>query len=249
MNKHYLFLCALFTYAFTFSQTECADADSNLIYAYSNVKSAYKANNISHLKHYAHKSLQSFEKAKINLTKCGCTKAFDLSYKAAELLAKVEPAKTYEDGRFFVKRAREIAKESITELNKCSISTDEPLNIETENTNDDLIDLQKEQAKLEQQKLELKKKEVAIKEKLANQKNKENYLIKVALIKKYKTALNSNIKSFNAILKIYGSDTKIPLDIEGDTNLTSKSIEGIKVYYLNSTKNMTALYLEKLNAL
>jgi hypothetical protein len=121
MKCFHLFL-GLIIGSLGYGQTACEDANSYLVSAYSHVKKAYEANNISHLKYYANRSLQSFKSSKKDLVNCGCTPAIDLSEKAIDLLAKVESAKTYEDGRFFVKRARGISKESMVEIDKCAIA-------------------------------------------------------------------------------------------------------------------------------
>ncbi len=229
----------------------CVDADSNLIYAYSNVKDSYESNNIQHLKYYADKSLISFEAAKVNLKKCGCDSASELAYNAKELMKKVEGASTFEDGRFFVKRAKEITQNAITELNKCTIpnnKTEKVANVEDKSHND-LKALQQEKEKLEQQQLALKLKEEEILKKLDDQKNKELVLQKEALIKEYKSALNTNITSCNNVLKIHGSSSVLALYDKNDVALLSESIETIKAHFLNITKEKSTEFTEKLNLL
>jgi hypothetical protein len=176
-------ICLLFLISIVYSESQaqnpaCTDADSNLIYAYSNIKSAYESNNIQHLKYYSDKSLKSFEDAKINLKKCGCDTAFELAYNAMELMVKVEAASTFEDGRFYVKRAKEITQKCITELNKCTIPTHtetEKMAIIEEKEGDNLKALQQEKTKLEEQRLALQFKEDDILKRLNAQKNKKRY--------------------------------------------------------------------------
>jgi hypothetical protein len=124
MKKNYLFFLFATICAFSYAQENCSEADSDLIYAYSHVKTAYNSNNIYHLKEYANKSLESFKRAKPKLKACGCEVAYNKVYDAIELLENVENAKTNDDGRFYVKRAREIAKESITEMDICTAAID-----------------------------------------------------------------------------------------------------------------------------
>lgn len=119
MKKNYLFFLFITISVFSHGQENCQEADSDLIYAYSHIKSAYNSNNIHHLKYYAKKSLESFKRARPKLKTCGCEIAYNKVYDAIELLENVESAKTNEDGRFYVKRTREIAKNSITEMDKC----------------------------------------------------------------------------------------------------------------------------------
>lgn len=124
MKKNYFFLVFITICAFSYGQENCSEADSDLIYAYSHVKSAYNSNNIYHLKEYADKSLKAFKRAKPKLKACGCEVAYNKVYDAIELLENVESAETNEDGRFYVKRTRDIAKECITEMDKCTASID-----------------------------------------------------------------------------------------------------------------------------
>lgn len=251
MKKFYLFLiiCSFF-FEFQAQNTACAAADSFLIYAYSNVKDAYESNNVQHLKYYADKSLKSFEEAKLNLKNCGCDTAFELAYNAKELMKKVEAESTFEDARFFVKRAKEITQNCITELNKCTIpnykETIEISKIE-ENSVDDLKALQKQKDQLEQQRLALKIKEDDLLKKLDTQKNKELQLQKETLIKDHKAILNLNISMCNKVLKTYGSLSEIDQYTENDASLLSENMETIKSYYLNITKSINNDYLEKLN--
>ncbi|MEN3324863.1 hypothetical protein VP395_14080 [Mariniflexile soesokkakense] len=251
MKKIYLFFLLFIVYSeFQGQNSACADADSNLIYAYSNVKDAYESNNIQHLKYYSDKSLKSFRDAKINLKKCGCNTAFELAYNAMELIEKVEKTTTYEDGRYFVKKAKEITQNSITELNKYTIpknTESEKVVTTTEKAGNDLEALQQEKDKLEQQRLALKIKEEEILKKLDAQKSKELQLQKEILIKDHKATLNLNITTCNKVLKTYGSTSELPVYDKNDTALLSENVAGIKSYYLNITKDINTAYLEKLN--
>jgi hypothetical protein len=251
MKKICLLLLISIIYSESQSQNSgCTEADSNLIYPYSNVKSAYESNNIQHLKYYSDKSLKSFEDAKINLKKCGCDTGFELAYNAMDLMAKVEATSTFEDGRFFVKKAKEITQKCITELNKCTIptiiETEKIVSIE-ENDGDDLKALQQEKAKLEQQRLALKLKEEDILKRLDAQKNKELELQKEVLIKDHKTTLNLNIATYNKVLKIFGSTSQLPSYNKNDDALLTENLEAIKSYYYNITRDINAMYMEKLN--
>lgn len=244
MKKHYVFIVFFLIFLKFQCQTNCSQADSDIIYAYSDVKTSYEANNISHLKEYAYKSLKAFERAKPKLKDCGCEASYNNAYDAAELLAKVEDAETFEDGRFFVKRARDLAKQSVIELDKCTAAEQ---NQQPEDTSNDLADLQDEQAKLKQQQMELKRKEQEIKLKMAEQKEKELMLQKEQLINQYNTAITSSVKNYNDNLKMCGCNNTIKKPTSDSNTLTSKSIEEIKGYYLNNLKEMTSTYLSYLN--
>lgn len=240
MKTCFSFLIFFIASSTIYSQTECEDANSDLIYAYSHVKSAYDSNNISHLKYYANRSLEAFERSKEKLTKCGCETAYNLAYDGAELLAKVENVKIYEDGRFYVKRARDIGKESVIALDKCTIPNNK-------NENEELTALQNEQQQLKQQQELLKAKEEQIKMKLAQQEEKELALKKELLITKYKSAISSKIKIYNQVLDICDCNHDTIKEINDSEDMEVKSTEEIKAYYLNHLKNLTSAYLVHLN--
>ena len=162
MKKYYLFLFFILMCLKFQGQTKCSEANSEIKYAYSNVKHSYEANNISHLKEYAFKSLEAFKRAEAKLKECGCEVSFNHAFDAMELLEKVDPAESYEDGRFFVKRARDLAKECIIELDKCTAENQE---------DNSLLLLQDAQKELEQQQLLLKQREKEIQLKMAEQKD------------------------------------------------------------------------------
>ncbi|WP_248723676.1 hypothetical protein [Seonamhaeicola sp. ML3] len=214
MKKNLFPLITLLSFLQIFSQDKCMDADSNLIYAYSNIKSAYEANNIDHLKFYSKKSLTSFKEAKDNLKICGCETAYNLAYDAIDLLNKVENQHTYEDGRFYVKRIKEIAQKGITALNEFTTKKDstvaEKLNIESNDKPNNILEKEK-------------------------------------LIKQYEETIALNIKTYNELLKLYGSDLKVKKDDTDKEILLSKSINEIKAYYMVNIKNITNSYLAKLN--
>src|SRR5690606_2110365 len=243
MVKHYIFICLSLTSQVFFGQNACDDANSDLIYAYSHVKSSYNANNISHLKYYANRSLESFERSKEKLKECGCETAFDLAFESAQLLSKVETAETYEDGRFFVKRARDIAQESVTALDKCTVATTNPANGDSQ-----LSSLQMEQEKLKQQQEELKRRAEEINVKLAEQNEMELKLKKEQMINSYKSAISSHVESYNNALKICDC-TNSSIKIEDNAvDVSQKSLEEIKTYYLNNLKGLTSNYLAQLNS-
>lgn len=225
------------------AQSDCDDANYYLVSAYSHVKTSYEANNISHLKYSANRSVEALKLSKKTLSKCGCEKALELTEKAIVLLSKVEAAPTYEDGRFFVKQGRDICKESVIEIDKCA--TSKPI-AETTNTQA-LSDLEKEQQQLIQQQEALKRKEAEIKMKLAEQKDKDVLLKKEQLILNYKLLISSNIKTYNETLKSCNCNHKSITDITNSENVSSKNIEDIKTHYLNNLKTLATNYLIELN--
>ena len=245
MKNHYIFLVLIVSFS-SYAQT-CDDANSYLVNAYSHVKDAYDSNNISHLKYYANRSVESFKLSKKTLNTCGCETALNLANKAIDLLTKVEDVETFEDGRFYVKRARDISKESVIEIDKCSmanyVAQDEGV---TENNK--LSELQKEQLKLKQQQEILKLKEAQIKTKRAQQKEKELTLKKKQLILSYESAISSNIKTYNDTLKICDCEHEALKNTNTSDDLLAQSIKDIKSHYSYIIKTLASNYLSQLNS-
>lgn len=244
MQKHYFFLLFLLASCSFYGQTACDDANSDLIYAYSHVKSSYESNNISHLKYYANRSKEAFERSQKKLKTCGCETAYDLAYEGVQLLSKVETAQTFEDGRFFVKRAKDIGQQSVTELDKCTVPTKD---MQVSNGNEQLSSLQMEQEKLRQQQEELKRRSEEIKIKMAEQNEMELKLKKETIINAYKSAISSNLESYNNTLKVCDCNTAVKME-DKNMDVSQKSLEEIKTYYLDSLKGLTSNYLSQLNA-
>lgn len=239
MKKNYLFFLFITVYMQSFAQLSCEDAHSDVIYAYSHVKSAYDSNNITHLKYYSKKSLDAFNRAKVKLNACNCEASYNNAYDASELLDKVSNSETFEDGRFYVKRARDIAKKVIDELELCT-----QLSVEDEA----LAELESEQFKLKQQQIELNLKEEEIKLKLAERDAKELRLKKEQLIKRNELALTANVKTFNDVLNACECGTEIS-EIKRDKEVfLSKNLDEIKANYLTIIKSITNNYLQKLSA-
>lgn len=245
MKKFAFFSLFLMVSFWSFSQTVCGDADSDLLYAYSHVKDSYESNNISHLKYYAKRSFDAFERSKSKLKACGCDAAFELAYKGAELLAKVDHAPTYEDGRFFVKRAKEIAQQSIVELDKFTVGS--PSNISVNDHN--LSTIQSEKEKLEKLQKELEAKEAKVKAQLAAQNEKEEQLKKAKLIEAYNDAIVNNLATYKKILEICDCDPATLKDIAPKENkdIESESLEEIRLHLIEAFKTLTSNYLSHLN--
>ncbi|WP_223551609.1 hypothetical protein [Aestuariivivens sp. NBU2969] len=244
MKTFYLFLLLLVCFI-GYAQPNCDEANAYLVNAYSHVKDAYDSNNISHLKYYADRSLKSFKLSKNTLGDCGCDKALTLANKSIDLLAKVDGVTTYEDGRFFVKQARELSKESVIEIDKCSVAEyTEP--IETQAEVSILSDLEKEQLKLKQQQEALKQKEEEIKAKLAEQQEQELSLKKKQLIQSYKNAIALNVKTYNSTLDICNCKHEVLTVNSSTETLETESLEAIKNHFNHAIKTLASNYMAQL---
>ncbi|WP_372753217.1 hypothetical protein [Mariniflexile sp.] len=243
MKQFYLLVILITSFAVN-GQSSCDNANYYLVSAYSHVKTSYEANNISHLKYSANRSVEALKLSKKTLPTCSCEKALELADKAIFLLSKVENAETYEDGRFYVKQGRDMCQESVIEIDKCATSkkTTETVNEQS------LNDLEKEQLKLKQQQEALKLKEAEIKAKLAEQKEREIHLKKEQLILNYKTLLSSNIKTYNETLKACNCNHKtISNSDDASSDISNNNLEEIKVFYIEKLKTIAENYLAELN--
>ncbi|GAA3583632.1 hypothetical protein [Snuella lapsa] len=248
MKKHYLFFVIVIIYSKFQAQEQFNDVDSDLVYAYSHVKSAYKSNNITHLKYYANRSLEAFKRAKPKLKACNCETAYDNAYDGIELLAHVDNAETFEDGRFYVKRARDLAKQSIIELDKCTVGNTAKKTEEAapETLNNDIATLQHEQNKLKEMQEELRLKGQQIKAKIEEQKQKELDLKKEQLINSYNEVIATNIKTYNELLETCNCKYEVFKPIDKTETIKTKSVEEIKTYFVNGLKDLTSNYLSQL---
>jgi len=241
MKYYYTFLFLIASFLSN-AQTPCDDANYYLVSAYSHVKSSYDANNISHLKYFANRSVESLKLSKKTLSTCGCETALELADKAIELLTKVDAAETYEDGRFFVKQGRELSKQSVIEIDKCAA----PTKTVTISNTQTLSDLEKEQLKLQQQQDALKLKEAELKTKMAEQKEKTLVLEKEQLIVSYKNAIATNIKTYNETLNVCNCNHKVIEYTENQETVASKTMDDLKKYYLLNLEMLAAKYTQAL---
>lgn len=252
MKPFYLLYLLSFTYSLSINgQTNCDDANYYLVSAYSHVKDAYDSRNISHLKYYANRSIEAIRLSKKALIKCDCDTALKLANDAAELLIKVEDTETWEDGRFYVNRARNISKQSVIEIDKCSVNTNNDSSktftdsVNTSNNNE-LDNLKNEQLKLKQQQDDLKQKEEEIKRKLALQKEKQLQLEKETLVLSFKSAITKQIKTYNETLNASGCKYKSITPIRSFED--KPDIKDLKKHYLNYLKALALNYTNQLNA-
>ncbi|MDN3666464.1 hypothetical protein ACFFU1_13170 [Algibacter miyuki] len=246
--KTYVLLTALFTTLISNSQAACDDANAYLVNAYSHIKDSYDSNNISHLKYYANRSLESIELAKENLEGCDCQTAVDLAGETVDLLLKVENQPTFEDGRFYVKRARELSQKSVIASDKCTAGITNNGNNDVLDDDNTLAELQNEQLKLKQQQEALKLKEAELKMKLSAQKDKALRLEKKQLISGYNLTITENIKTFNKTLMHCGNANTVLKSPAIEVGLADNDMDAINVYFIKILKTLTSEYATALNA-
>jgi len=193
---------------------------------------------LTHLKYYSKRSLDAFERVKSELKDCNCSEASNFTYEGSTLLSKSLEVDTYEDGRFYVKRAREKAKNAISELEICSKLTFE---------DEVLIELEHERQKLEEQQKQLNQKEVKIKQLLEQKNEKDLRIKKEKLIGLNEKAILSNIKAYNNMLSACECTSRISDSNFNNDDLSSKSLDQIKSFYLSIIEKITIIFLSTLN--
>jgi hypothetical protein len=234
MKTLVLTISALFMSAAMHAQ-DCFEAKSQAAYAYSHAKQAYDANNRDHLSQFAARAVEAFDNAKIAAQNCGCTTAYNIAYDGSNLIAKAVDIEKWEDGRYYVKKARELGKQLIDELDLCTA------NIEA--ANPDLSELQKEQEALKQQQAELMRKQDVIRQKLAMQQQQETHLIKQKLMAKNDSALKAYRASFAKVLA--SCDCNVSAVATNEiVDISLMSIEELKMHYKNKAISLSEQFAE-----
>ena len=252
MNKFYFRLVFTIIFPAIFhAQSGCENANSRIVAAYGHIKKAYDSRNITDVKYFSKRSLESFEDSKAYLEKCGCEPALKKSVDVNDLLSNVPDADTYENSRFFVKRARDIIQEAVIDIDECSYNAaNKKTTVPSESNfvadvNDSAItDLQKQQLALKQQQEALKAQEEKLKLELISQQLKKNR----ALIAHYNAILATNVKAYNTSLSELACNVK-PLDeLEtATTGLDEKDTAHIRSFYKQKLEHITNQYLALLS--
>ena len=234
MKNYYIFLLSVLFIGQTQAQTNCSEANSDINYAYSHIKSAYDANNISDLQYYAYRSFEALKRAEPILKACGCEPTLRLTEDGISLLERVDNADSYEDGRFYVKRARELSRKGIASLDECNqISAEE----------EELLTLEMEQQTLKMKQQELLRQQQELEQRLLDQKKKELLIQKELLITNYGAALSSNVKSYNESLRNFDCSSPVEIDTPSHDELLEKTPKALKSYYMNAIKKAADRYL------
>ncbi len=248
MKNYYFFIILLSSIAIN-AQSRCEDANYYVVSAYSHVKKAYDATNLSHLQYSANRSVESMKLSIEHLKACGCLQAIALTNKAVDILVKADEVEVYEDGRFFVKRGREATRLILDEVEKCDTYTDEDVAqaiASSENNEDALSALEEEQKRLEAQQKALVEKQASLKAQLKQQEAEKVKLAKMSLIKKYQGSIAANLKTYNATLKSCGCNAS--LTDTSSTVSTDVTENSIKTHYLDALSNLASNYVAKLNS-
>ena len=245
MKKTYLFPFIFCVHFYSFSQSDCSDAQAYIVYAFNNAKDGLKANNITDLKFYANKALEDFQHVQNALGNCNCESVENYTYESIQKLSKVPPVEKMSQAQYFVAKARDYAQKIITALDYCTASN-QGVTLASDN---ELTDLEQQQQKLKQQQEALLKQQKALKDKMAKQREEAQFIEKQQLIAKSNAAISKNIQAYKELLDACNCHTEIPEDNakQEDGQLISKSVDEIKAYYIQSIKDLTSNYMEMLS--
>ena len=248
-----LFPLLFCTYFISFSQSGCLDAQAHIIYAFNNAKDGLESNNLTDVKYYAQKTLESFKNVQSVLGDCDCENVENLTYESIQKLSKVPRTEKMSDAKYFVAKSKDNSQKIITALDYCTV-TNKGISIVTDKEISPVIDdklshLEKEQLKLKQQQEALLKQQEALHQKMLKQKEADLRIEKQQLITISNAGLVKNIKAYNEVLHVCHCGTSIPDNYIGINNdqLMSKSIDEIRTYYIASSKDLTSSYLDLLN--
>lgn len=246
MKKFFLFPLIFCFYSICFSQTDCSYSQSHIVYAFNNAKNALESNNITHLKFYANKSLEAFERVQSTLGTCKCAEVENHTFESIEKLSKVPPIEKMAEAQYFVGKAKDLAQKIITALDYCTLQDNSSTSAIT---NYETSDLEKEQLKLKQKQEALLKQQETLNKQLAKQKEEELWIEKQQLISKTNTAISKNIQAYNDILNACKCHTVFPDNTskQNEKELMTKSVDEIRTYYIKSIKDLTSNYMTMLS--
>lgn len=246
MFKNYLFLLFFCVSILnSFSQSDCSGAQSYIVYALSNSKAALEANNLTHAKYYAAKAKESFERVQATLNNCPCDEVDDFVYDAIAYLAKAESAEKKEQAYYLAQKGKELALATIEKLDACTMGSGN-VSFTTNNETDELSSIAKQQEQLKLQQLALEQKQEELKQKLIEKEKQESTLKKEALISRMTTTVNDNIKTYNEALTTCNCETEILRTPINQTNLTSQSLDAIRLRFIKMITELSVQYTLKL---
>ena len=120
MKKSYFFFLFFAIYLHSYGQSNCAKANSDVVYGYSHIKTADDANNLEYLKLWSSRALESFNQVIAKLAACSCEKSYNYTQKIVELLNGIENSESFEKSQSDIKNIRGITKGIIKELQLCT---------------------------------------------------------------------------------------------------------------------------------
>ncbi len=133
MYKQFLLLSSLILIVKVQAQVSCDDAFSPASYSIAHTENAYESTNMEHVQEWSEKALETFSEVESITIDCECNEAADYAYKGYSAAEKCLDQSSWEEARFYSKRAMESAKQMMNALSLCSnMSVDDIMNFKGE---------------------------------------------------------------------------------------------------------------------
>lgn len=136
MFKYLLSLSGLILCTQTQAQSSCDEAFSAASYSIAHTENAYEATNMEHVQEWSEKALETFSEVESITIDCDCNEAADYAYKGYSAAEKCLDQSTWEEARYYSKKAMQNARQMMSALSLCSnMSVDEILTFKGRNRN------------------------------------------------------------------------------------------------------------------
>ena len=249
MKKKYLLLVLSIIFLNTSHAAVYQEGDvhTNLRIVSKNITEGIKSYNFEGLKYHARLAKKSIETTKSLLESTDCTATYDLSQSISTYLDTALLGDDLAAGRSYLYMAEELIDKTFYEYEVCTTVQDD-VSETSSGSNNELSQLEQQQADLKRQQAELEQKANDLKRKLEEQKVKESILEKEVFMTQQDKTIAANIKGYNDLLKNCNCNATVSTTSEDKTTLTSKSIEELKSYYLDKIIRTTENYLQLLHS-
>ena len=243
MKLNYLFYAILLSSSLNYAQTEKTDIYSNnisydLAEVNHNLNTGIESFDIESCHYNAREAHKLITRVYNSLNRGQCTKAIDLVY---EIKAEIEAALRNDEhvhGKMYLGKAQKLINNTFYEYDLCATSS---------SGDEALTELELRQQQLKQQQLDLERERLEIQTRLAQQKEEEQIIKKKRFIGANLNAFENTIKAYNQMLEACNCGLKIENTPFDSQKLTDKSLDQIKVHFLEKIKLATNDYMATLD--
>lgn len=113
-------LSSLFLLLRVQAQGSCDEAFSAASYSIAHTENAFEATNMEHVQEWSEKALETFSEVESITIDCDCNTAADYAYKGYSAAEKCLNQDSWEEARYYSKKAMESAREMMNALSLCS---------------------------------------------------------------------------------------------------------------------------------
>ena len=243
MKLNYVtYLCLLATFS-SFGQNEATnDLSKNINLDLANVNlnldTGIESFDMESCHYNAREAHKLITKVHNTLKRGQCNKALDLVY---EIKAEIEAALRTDEhihGKMYLGKAKKLMNKTFYQYEMC---------VTTSTGDEALTELEQRQQQLKMQQLQLEREELEIQTRLAEQKQEEQMIEKKRFIGANISAFEDTIEAYNQFLEACNCGTKIDKKLDDSDKLTDKSLNQIKIHFLEKTKLVTNDYMATLD--